>query len=231
MFKQAATVVAGVAACAGASVTFYDSRADWQASVSDPIVTEGFEGREGIPALGSPSVFDSGLRVAELTDDVTGRVEAQDGQNPGNNLFNTTQGGSQFLRFGVFDEFGTYTVSFKTPTLSNAFGYDISDWEPGATGGGKAIGLFRDGQLVFDTFFASDQGNGLVDLPPIFVGLTSDIAFDEVQIVIPSFSTLGPANEDRVDFVAFDEVSFTVPAPAASGVFVLAGIAARRRRA
>ncbi len=206
----------------------FNDRAEWLAAVSGPVITEGFEGREALGPLGSPSVFSSGLGVAAIgsadvqasVDDIATTVVA--------NMQNTTPGGSQFLRFGLLTSIpAEYTQQYFLPNDTNAFGFDIIDWEPGLIADGPqgaAFELYNDGGLVFSAILPSDQQqNGLVT----FIGFTSDMfIFDEVRFTVREAFFGSPF----LDITGVDEVAWVVPAPSATAALALGGLAAARRR-
>jgi len=211
--------------CASAEVDVFDDRGDWLSAVGQPVATEGFEGRDAVGDLGAPSIYETGLGVNLLEGDVLARVEA--GDPDGRNLHNTTEVGSQYLRFGndFIGDGGFYTVQFLLPTVGNAFGFDISDLESNLSLGNPAVGFFLDGVIQADLSLDVDAGQPNTDEPPIFVGFTTDALFDEVRIIIQPFFN----GASGVDVVAFDEVAF-VPAPGAVTACLVAGLAVARRR-
>gem|GEM_PF-3356930 len=217
-------------AASGGVFNTFDDRSGWLAAVSGPIIAEGFEGRDALGPLDAPSIFETGLGVAATgpaTD--TSLVESGDPFNIG--LQNTTVGGSQYVRFGGPGGFsGDYTMQFLLPQSTSAFGFDISDWEPGLIADGQqgaSVALLNDGELVIGFNLGSTQD---VSGTLAFIGFTSDtFVFNEVRFTVkevfdPSF---GAAS---FDITGVDEVSWAVPSPGGAAAFVLAGVLASRRR-
>lgn len=222
-------VAAGVAVPASAGVfDVFTARTQWLLAVDGPVVTEGFEGRDAIGPLGSPSVFDTGLGVAALGGAAGQSAVDDEATTPAFSMQNTTPGGMQFLRFGLATLApADYTQQYFLPNDTNAFGFNIIDWEPGfssQTGGG--IRLYNDGNLVFGGVIPSDnQTDGIVS----FIGFTSDtFVFDEVRFTV--FSVEGFNVTPSLDVTGVDEVAWVVPAPGSVAVLGLAGLSTGRRR-
>ncbi|GAB4544699.1 MAG: hypothetical protein Tsb0013_02030 [Phycisphaerales bacterium] len=221
--------VAAIAPPASAGVfDLFDDRAAWLAAVSGPVATEGFEGRDALGPIGSPSVFSTGLRVAALGGaDVQASVD-DIATTPVANMQNTTPSGSQFLRFGLLTSNpAEYTQQYFLPTDTNAFAFDIIDWEPGFIVNGPqgaGLELYNDGGLVFSAILPSDQQqNGLVT----FIGFTSDVLIcDEVRFSVRDIEFGSPF----LDITGVDEVSWVVPGPGTATALALGGLTAARRR-
>ena len=220
-------LLTGLGPSAAADIlTTFDNRVDWLAATSEPVVTEGFEGRDALGPLDAPSIFATGLGVAATGPAaLDSAVESGDPLSVG--LQNTTIGGSQYVRFGGLqsspDGNFDYTIQFLLPQGTSAFGFDISDWEPGLiqTGPqGADVTLLNDGGLVIGFSLPSIQADtGLLT----FVGFTSDtFIFDEVRFTVNE--TFGP------DVTGVDEVSWVVPSPGAAGLLALSSACVARRR-
>lgn len=216
-----------LATVSGASaniVEVFEDRPAWTLAAGPELAIEGFEGRDGVDQLGNPTIFDSGLQAQLLDGDVLARVEAGDPDNL--NLHNTTDGGSQYLRFGRVGNFGDYVVQFRTSQATNAFGFDISDWEPEASSGRAGFEFRLNGQLQIGFDLPSDAGNLLGDdEPPLFIGFTTDFVFDEVRMFIDSFPA-GP----QADVTAFDQLVWAVPAPGTTALLAVGAVCLKRRR-
>ncbi len=216
-----------VAIASGASagiIDVFEDRLAWTSAAGPDLSIEGFEGRDGVEQLGDPTIFDSGLQARLFEGDVLARVEAGDPDNL--NLHNTTDGGSQYLRFGGVGDYGDYVVQFQTSQATNAFGFDISDWEPEASTGRAGFEFRLDGQLQIGFDLPSDAGNLLGDdEPPLFIGFTTDFMFDEVRIFIHSFPA-GPQS----DVTGYDQVAWAIPAPGTVAFLALGAVAMKRRR-
>ncbi|GAB4544695.1 MAG: hypothetical protein Tsb0013_02020 [Phycisphaerales bacterium] len=230
------TTVAIAAAASGAAIApahagvfdLFDDRAAWLAAVDGPVATEGFEGRDALGPIGSPSVFSSGLGVAHLGDaDVLASVQ-DIATTPDQYMQNTTPGGSQFVWFGVAQSIpGEYTQQYLLPNDTNAFAFDIIDWEPGLIASGPqgaGLELYNDGGLVFSAILPSDQQqSGLVT----FIGFTSDVfIFDEVRFTVREAFFGWPF----LDVTGVDEVAWVIPAPGGAAIFAFGALATCRRR-
>lgn len=233
MNKKRVTAVAMAAfgtvpATAGVFDTF-DSRAAWLASAGGPVQVEDFEGRDAFGPLGPLTAFDSGLELG-LSGAAVDNAGVEAGDPNGFGLQNTTVGGSQYARFGgdFGVPFGDYTLQFLLPETVGAFGFDISDWEPGRISDGPQganVELYNDDALVFGFFLPStlNDDGGLS-----FIGFTTSVFFfDEVRLTIADDPVSG------IDVVGIDEVSWVVPTPGAAVVIGAASLvsASRRRRA
>ncbi|MCA9298974.1 MAG: hypothetical protein KDA28_07900 [Phycisphaerales bacterium] len=224
-------VTAAAASSASADVfETFDNRTDWLASALGPVTTEGFEGREFNGPLGAPSIFTTGLGVA-VTGGATNWSAVEAGDPGGYGLQNTTDGGSQYVRFGIGGGLvGDYTIQFLLPQSTSAFGFDISDWEPGTIIDGPQgadVELLNDGNLVFGFGLPSTQD---VSGTLAFIGFASDtFIYDEIRFTVKE--GVGGLDIPFLDVTGIDEVAWVVPAPGAAGVLALAaGMASRRRR-
>lgn len=222
-----AALIAALLPIASANVfTTFENRDDWLAATSGPIVTEGFEGRDALGPLDAPSLFTTGLGVAATGPAaLDSAVESGDPLSVG--LQNTTVGGSQYIRFGGLDSSPDgnfdYTMQFLLPQSTGAFGFDISDWEPGLIQSGQRgadVSLLNDGELVIGFSLPSTQAEtGLLT----FIGFASNtFTFDEVRFTVKE--TFGP------DVTGVDEVAWVVPSPGGVSLLALAGTCAIRRR-
>jgi PKD repeat protein len=195
-------LLALVGAAAGATVTTFTNKGAFVAATGGAFLTvEGFEFGTVGPLL-LPATFPSGLSVDLASGDFNASVVDLP---TGYGYTNTTLGGKNVL---AFEGNGDYTVAFSVP-LSNAFGFDLSGFQPVHFGsGGFHASFLRNGAQVDDVFVV-DETDFTVD----FRGFTSDGIFDEVRIWIMS----GFSTEEAGDFVAFDEVVFaafqTTPSP------------------
>ncbi len=233
MLKALGMTLGAVAIAAPASagtLELFDAQTQWLLSVDGPVVSEGFEGPDALGPLGSPFIFDSGLAVDWFGPaDVEPAVVDVNTQPLDLANANTTPGGSQFLRFGqiVGSTPSDYTQQYLLPQSTNAFAFNIADWEPGSIDNGPQVGdldLYNDGSLVFSAFLSSDNDiTGLVS----FIGFTSDgFVFDEVRFTVREGFTSDPA----LDVTGVDEVSWVVPAPSGVALLGLGALAACRRR-
>ncbi|MEM0984098.1 MAG: hypothetical protein AAGI17_09130, partial [Planctomycetota bacterium] len=220
-----AIALVGCAGSASAQLDIFDDRSAWSASLTGPVAVEGFEGRDAVGPLGSPSIFDSGLMVSIFSGNVDTAVES--GDPLGAQLQNTTVGGSQYLRIGNAGEQEDYTVTFELTNVTDAFGVDLSDWEPGQiqlSQMGLGVELYREGQLVIGFFQPSDLA---VDGGLSFFGLTTTLfEFDEIRLTFDQIGEFFP----NTDIVGFDEVAWVVPTPGSAAVVALGGLVASRRR-
>jgi len=183
------------------ATTLFADRGAFDAAVG-PTTTEGFE-TTSVGTLTLPFTFPSGLVVDLAAGDPEALVGS--GDPFGYGFTNTTPGGENYLAFQL-GLGSSYTVSFGLPATADAFGFDLSGFQPVEFGsGGFQAAFLLSGSLVFSAT-VSDSTDLTVD----FWGFLSDTIFDEVQITI--------AGDNRSnDYVAFDEVSFNseaVPEPA-----------------
>lgn len=223
-------IIAAMSGGAFAQTTLFDDRGLWTAAAGAPIAIETFESAVS-GFLTPPTTFGSGLTAGLASGNVRMLIEAGDPDNVG--FVNTTPAGANYLRYSISDpddfDTGTYTVRFDVPELTTAFGFDISSWAPlvaadGTLGqGGTTITLF-DGQQIVDEFFLQSDNAG--DL--LFLGLTNMAGFDQVRMSIAVFPPLGGISQS--DDIAFDDVSWAVPAPTSAAIFGLGGLFAARRR-
>lgn len=220
----APTALAACAAFAhaGPGLTFFDNRTDFDANTGAQQI-EDFEA-ESLGLFSMPTIFNSGLAGDLVNGSVSSMIEAGDPDNFG--FENSTDGGRKYLRLGRSipggtDETGSFTVSFGFGGAVRAFGFDLSGFQPQFAAGGFNLSLFNGGQLVEDIFVPSDQPNSEVR----FYGFLSAADFDSASVNIP---VLG--SNQSADFVAFDGVTWAVPAPAPLSMLALGGLVATRRR-
>jgi len=216
-------VVCAAVVHAGPGLTMFDNRTDFDANTSGQQI-EDFEA-EALGLFDMPTNFNSGLASDMTSGFVSSSIEA--GDPDGFGFQNTTDGGRKYLRLGRnipggIGETGSYTVSFDFGSAVRAFGFDISGFQPNGAAGGFNLSLFSGGQLVEDIFVASDQGG----LDVRFFGFLSVGDFDRAHVNIPVLN-----GDDHVaDFVAFDGVTWAVPAPASASMLGLSILCAMRRR-
>jgi len=131
------------------------------------------------------------------------------------------------LHFGESSETGSYTVGFSFDSAVEAFGFNISGWQPttsaGGPTGGTNIRLLNGGQIVDEFFRLRD----VIIFDISFIGLASEAPFDEVRV---SIAQLLPLPAGTADFVAFDDVAWVVPTPGGASLIALGGLVAVRRR-
>lgn len=176
---------------ATAAVTTFTDRTTFETAVSGFLVSEGFEGLAPGPVV-PPESFASGLEVDVSGGTVAPLIVDAD-PPPVFGYTNTTPGGANAL---AFEGTGNYVVSFRVP-LGNAFGFDLSGFQPVTfASGGFTIEFLEDGILVESTFVAD-----VSDFTVEFHGFTTDASFDEVLIEITT-------DAGTADFAAFDEVTF-----------------------
>lgn len=206
--------------------TVYDNRAEFSINTG-ALNLETFE-NEDLGDVALPTSFTSGLAADFTSGSVSSLIEAGDPDQFG--FLNTTAGGRKYLRFGQNidipgapsePETGSYSVSFSTGTAVNAFGFDLSGFQPDLGANGFNVTLLNNGQITADFFLASDQMFGNVE----FYGFVMDDAFTEFRINIPVIGLEGDA-----DYVAFDDVAWGIPTPAATTLLTLATLGASRRR-
>lgn len=232
MLKLTGVTIAAMCLAAPATAGVFDvftARTQWLLAVDGPVITEGFEGRDALGPLDSPSVFDTGLGVAALGGAAGQSAVDDEATAPALVFQNTTPGGMQFLRFGLLDTApADDTQQYFLPNDTNAFGFDIIDWEPGRSvgPGGAGISLYDDGSLVFGGVIPSDNElDGIVS----FIGLRSDaFTFDEVRFTV--FEVEGLFGDPFLDITGVDEVSWVVPSPGTASLLALTGVCAARPR-
>lgn len=194
---------------AASDIVLFDDRDDFISWTTGTIVTEDFED-DPIANVDRGHVFtNSGLIVS--VDDVSWETSVTDFETFS---YNTTDGGSQHLRFAF--GLGSYTASFMSDDMK-AFGFDITGFQDLTDLGGFDLALYDDDVLV-GSIFVSDPGTYFAQ----FHGVVSDVKFDRVDIAIAG-----------VDFVGFDDIQFEifgVPTPGVAALLALAAIAGRRRR-
>jgi MYXO-CTERM domain-containing protein len=122
----------------------------------------------------------------------------------------------------VADQTGSYGVEFTFGGQVHGFGFDVSGFQPNFGAGGFNISLFLDGQMVEDFFVFSDQIFGDVR----FYGFTRDGRFDTARVFVPVLNF----GNNEADYLAFDDVTWSVPSPAGLSALALVGLAAARRR-
>lgn len=220
------TALALLSACS--TLTFagtldqYTDRASFNLNTGAQSI-EDFES-EPLAQIAMPSVFDSGLSADLTSGFVSSFIEA--GDPDGYGFQNATLGGRRYLRFGqntpgTPGETGSYSVEFSFGQSVNAFGFDISGFQPTNAADGFNLSLFSNGQLIEDIFIFSDQG--ALDLN--FYGFVSDMSFDSARVFIPVLNSNSVA-----DYVAFDDVTWGVPSPSSASLLALGGLIASRRR-
>ncbi len=206
--------------------TVYDNRNDFNNNTG-ALTLETFE-NETLGDVALPAAFASGLTADFTSGSVSSIIEA--GDPDGYGFFNTTDMGRKYLRFGrnipvagapSIPETGSYSVSFYTASAVNAFGFDLSGFQPNDAANGFNVTLFNNGQVTADFFLPSDQLFGDVE----FYGFVMDDAFNEFRINIPVLGLEGTA-----DYTAFDDIAWGVPTPAASTLLALAALTTTRRR-
>lgn len=222
-------LIAVSGSAAGQTDMFLD-RGAWETAAASPMVMETFES-EALGFVTPPTSFDSGLSADVSGSPVRMLIEAGDPDGIG--LLNTTDGGRNYLRYSISDpddfDTGTYTARFTVPQATTALGFNISDWEPliaagGDLGqGGTTITLLNGLQVVDEFFYQSDNNGEL-----LFIGLLNASGFDQVRMSIATFPPL--LGQTQSDDVAFDDVTWAVPAPASAMMLGLGGLAAARRR-
>ncbi|MAO22538.1 MAG: hypothetical protein CMJ25_17460 [Phycisphaerae bacterium] len=204
-------------------LSIYDNRADFNINTG-PQTIEDFEA-EQLAQIAMPSVFSSGLGANLFNGSVTSYIEA--GDPDGYGFQNTTAGGRKYLRFGhnipgAAGETGSYSVDFTFGQAVQAFGFDISGFQPQDGADGFNLTLFSNGQIVEDLFVPATQNGFDVE----FFGFVADASFDTARVNIPVLNTNSTA-----DYVAFDEVTWsTVPTPASASLLALGGLIATRRK-
>jgi MYXO-CTERM domain-containing protein len=206
--------------------TVYDNRAEFSINTG-ALNLETFED-EALGDVALPTAFASGLAADFTSGSVSSIIEAGDPDDYG--FLNTTAGGRKYLRFGrnipvagapSMPESGSYSVSFYTGAAVNAFGFDLSGFQPNDAANGFNVTLFNNGQVTADFFVASDQLFGAVE----FYGFVMDESFDEFRINIPVLGLDGAA-----DYTAFDDIVWGVPTPGATTLLALAALTTTRRR-
>ena len=182
------------------------------------LTIETFE-NETLGELALPAVFTSGLTAEIVSGDVASMIEAG---NPDSFGFqNTTEGGRKYLRFGQVLDTGSYSVEFTFGMSANAFGFNLSGFQPSDAAGGFNVSIFSNGQLTEDFFVPSDQ-----PFPGVgFYGFVSSSDFDAIRINLPVLNNLSNA-----DYVAFDDVAWGVPTPSALSLLGMAGLCLSKRR-
>jgi len=214
-----AGVLAGVMAVAGftftghAAVMTYSDRSAFDAAVS------AFDGTQQLETFESEAIrtitdldvmIESGLRIWSGTPNWVVDVTNEEAFS-----YNTTPGGSQHVRF-AFGGSGDFTAVFRTPTLTNGFGFDLTGFQDTQGLGGFELELWSQESMV-ETVFIESPGTFF----DRFHGITSDQAFDTVVIRI-----LGG------DFVGFDDITFLmIPASGAMPLLLAGFFGGRRRRA
>lgn len=212
-------VLAGLGGMAVAAPTIYENRNAFDLAAG-PQFIETFESTP--PGdLTLPTAFASGLQVSRPV----GTVDVYVGSADVYDFTNTTNPGRHYLAFGRDNavggpQTGSYTAQFAFQNATDAFGFDISGFEPLLGAQGFSVTTFLNGQIAED-FFVPAAGY----FPVRFFGFVSDAAFDTVRLNIPVIGFEGHA-----DYVAFDDVVWAVPAPGGAAVLALAGLAAARRR-
>jgi len=210
-------------ALAGVTLT-YDDRAAFELDAGI-VQTETFEG-ETLGQFAMPTTFGSGLAADLTSGAVSSLIEAGDPDSYG--FQNTTDGGRKYLRMGHIPigagpETGSYTLAFTTQQATNAFGFDISGFQPNSAADGFNITFLNNGQVVDELFVPSDQAFDDVGFYGFF---HKSAMYNEIRVNIPVLNQGGIA-----DFAAFDDVTWgVVPAPSTAALFALAGFTASRRR-
>lgn len=214
-----AALAAAAATNALAAVNTYDDRATWEAATTSPLQVETFE-NDTLGDFVGMKTFSSGLEAGLFNGAVDSYVAA------GTSSFgfeNTTNPGRKYLAFGRHNingtaQQGSYSVEFILGASTNAFGFDLSGLQTSNGAGGINVTAFDGIQIAEDFFFASDQ-----EFTAAFYGFVSDQNFDRVRINIP-------VNIGSADYVAFDDVTFSIPTPGAATLAGIAALAATRRR-
>jgi len=221
-FAVALTASGASVALAGIpGVDLYDSRASFEADAG-ALSLEDFTS-ETLGDLALPTTLDSGLGVGLTSGAVSSYIGA--GDPDGFGFFNTL-GIRNYLAFGqdipgAGAETGSYTVEFSFASVQNAFGFDLSGFQPNSAANGFNVTTLNGGQTVDDFFVPSDQVFDTVE----FYGFIADSAFDAFRVNIPVLGTEGDA-----DYVAFDGVVWGVPTPGTAAILALAGLGAARPR-
>lgn len=127
------------------------------------------------------------------------------------------------LWFDEGKDTGTYTAQFALGQNTNAFGFNISGWQPDAGAMGTTITLLNDGSIA-DEFFMPASA---VTFYNGFIGVVSSLEFDEVRVLIPQIE-LGP--DTSADTIGVDDVSWVVPAPGTGAMVALGALLGTRRR-
>lgn len=201
----------------------FDDRSLWEMAAGGTPVVETFES-ETLGVLALPVTLDSGLGV----DLSSGNVASSIGlDTPAQGFVNTTVGGRHSLQFGEDPDTGSYSVGFSLDASVEAFGFNISGWAPtvaaGGPTGGTNITLLNGGQVVDDFFLLRD----VFATDVTFIGVASDVPFDEIRL---SIAQLFPLPSGESDYVAFDDAAWVVPAPGGASLLALGGLIAVRRR-
>ncbi len=219
-------VAASIAPAALAGVvngTLYTNQAEFNANTGATSI-EDFESANGAN-IGLIEGIDSGLAMQLTEGDVSTMIESGDPENYG--FRNTTLGGSNYLRFGQYmpgvgAQTGDYTASFSFDSSVNAFGFNLSGFQPFLGQGGFNVTTIEDGQVVEEFFIEASQPYNQAR----FYGFVMDSAFDEIQITIPALT-----NATQIaDYAAIDDVVWGVPTPGATSLLAIAALGATRRR-
>ncbi len=210
----ASVTIALTASLASADITgVYQDRDLFNNNIG-AVIIEDFES-EAVGSFATPTIFDSGLGVDFADGGVSTYIDFA--ENYG--FENSTPGGQNYMAFGNDGDIGNYTVEYTFETSIREFGFEISGFQPSVSDQDLNFVLMANGQILYELSISTPN-----DFSIQFFGLITNTNFDTVRV------TIGELGANDADYVAFDDVTFSVPTPSTAALLALGALATTRRR-
>ncbi len=217
--RIAVGLTGALASAAGAGVsdvTTFTDRAAFEsvAGVGTELIFESFEDKP-VGEVPLPFTFaGSGLELRSLGASSGEYVAAVTDSS----VFSQPSDGELHLGFSFGQ--GPYAPQFRTPGLSFAFGFDLSGYQDFDDSDTIDLELWREGSFVTTAVLPRPDGLG-----PGFLGVISELWFDEVRIVVEDGGLTAFGDYVGVDLVTIG----VIPGPGVAAVLALAGVAGAGR--
>jgi len=214
MHTPLAATLALTASLASADITGVYQDRDLFNNDIGTVIIEDFES-ESVGSFATPTIFDSGLGVDFADGGVSTYIDFADTYG----FENSTPGGRNYMAFGNDGDTGSYTVEYTFETSIREFGFEISGFQPDTSEQDLNFLLMANGQILYELSISTPD-----DFALQFFGIITNADFDTVLV------TIGELGANDADYVAFDDVTFSVPTPSTAALLALGALTTTRRR-